>query len=141
MTGGGGSELKGSRALLRPLRAGDFEAWRAVRQRSSGWLLKWEPKLPPGQPDPSRSPSAFAARCSARQREWQLGSGYGFGIFVSGRLAGDMGGDESRGDGSAEEGWRALLGRRVGFGRITHCGGKGKVTRRPAATPGRRPPR
>src|SRR5207302_7953527 len=90
VTGGRGSRLKCRRALLRPLQAGDFEAWHAVRQRSSGWLLKWEPRLPPGQPDPTRSASAFAARCSARQREWQLGSGYGFGIFVGGRFAGEI---------------------------------------------------
>jgi ribosomal-protein-alanine N-acetyltransferase len=76
--------------VLRPLRAADFEAWRAVRQRSADWLLKWEPRLPPGQPDPGRSASAFAARCSARQREWQLGSGYGFGIFVRNRFAGEI---------------------------------------------------
>ena len=85
-----GSELRGRRVVLRPLRAADFEAWRAVRQRSADWLLKWEPRLPPGQPDPGRSASAFAARCSARQREWQLGSGYGFGIFVGARFAGEI---------------------------------------------------
>jgi ribosomal-protein-alanine N-acetyltransferase len=84
------SELKGRRILLRPLRAADFEAWRSVRQRSADWLLKWEPRLPPGQPDPTRSASAFAARCSARQREWQLGSGYGFGIFVAGQFVGEI---------------------------------------------------
>jgi ribosomal-protein-alanine N-acetyltransferase len=85
-----GTERRGRRVALRPLRAADFEGWRAVRRRSSDWLLKWEPKLPPGQPDPTRSASAFAARCSARQREWQLGSGYGFGIFVGGRFAGEI---------------------------------------------------
>jgi ribosomal-protein-alanine N-acetyltransferase len=85
-----GSELKGRRVSLRALRAGDFQEWRDVRQRSADWLLKWEPKLPAGQPDPTRSASAFAARCSARQREWQLGSGYGFGIFVDGRFAGEI---------------------------------------------------
>jgi len=86
----GSIELFGRRVALRPLRASDFDAWRAVRQRSASWLLKWEPKLPAGQPDPTRSASAFAARCSARQREWQLGSGYGFGIFVEGRFAGEI---------------------------------------------------
>jgi ribosomal-protein-alanine N-acetyltransferase len=85
-----GSTLKGRRVTLRPLRADDFDAWRGVRERSAGWLLKWEPRLPPGQPDPSRSPAAFAARCSARQREWQLGSGYGFGIFVGSALGGEI---------------------------------------------------
>jgi len=85
-----GTELRGRRVLLRPLRAADFEAWRAVRRRSADWLLKWEPRLPAGQPDPSRSASAFAARCSARQREWQLGSGYGFGIFIRSRFGGEI---------------------------------------------------
>jgi ribosomal-protein-alanine N-acetyltransferase len=87
---GGGTALEGRRVVLRPLRPDDFEAWRNVRQRSSDWLLKWEPRLPPGQPDPTRSSAAFAARCSARQREWQLGSGYGFGIFVGSQFAGEI---------------------------------------------------
>jgi ribosomal-protein-alanine N-acetyltransferase len=76
--------------MLRPLRADDFDAWRSVRERSGGWLLKWEPRLPAGQPDPTRSAAAFAARCSARQREWQLGSGYGFGVFLGERLVGEI---------------------------------------------------
>ena len=33
---------------------------------------------------------AFAVRCSARQRERQLGTGYGFGIFVDGDFAGEI---------------------------------------------------
>ena len=44
----------------------------------------------PGQPDPAESFDAFAARCSARQRERQLGTGYGFGIFVDGSLSGEI---------------------------------------------------
>jgi ribosomal-protein-alanine N-acetyltransferase len=77
-------ELRGRRLLLRPLVADDFEFWREVRRRSADWLLKWEPKPPPGTPDSTTSLAAFAARCSARQREWQLGAGYGFGIFIEG---------------------------------------------------------
>ena len=76
--------------MLRPLRASDFEAWRRVREHSADWLIKWEPRLPPGQPDPTRSAASFGARCSARQREWQLGSGYGFGIFVGPRFVGEI---------------------------------------------------
>jgi ribosomal-protein-alanine N-acetyltransferase len=86
----GGTTLEGRRVVLRPLRPDDFDAWRRVREHSADWLLKWEPRLPPGQPDPTRSSAAFAARCSARQREWQLGSGYGFGIFVGARFAGEI---------------------------------------------------
>ncbi|HEV3352086.1 MAG TPA: GNAT family protein [Acidimicrobiales bacterium] len=87
---GGNTQLYGRRVMLRPLRVDDFDEWRSVRQRSADWLLKWEPRLPPGQPDPTRSAAAFGARCSARQREWQLGSGYGFGIFVGPRFAGEI---------------------------------------------------
>jgi len=33
---------------------------------------------------------AFAARCGARDRERQMGTGYGFGVFVNGRFAGEV---------------------------------------------------
>jgi ribosomal-protein-alanine N-acetyltransferase len=88
------TQLRGKRVLLRPLVLGDFDAWREVRQRNRNWLLKWEPKPPPGQPDDTESKPAFNARCGAREREWQLGTGYGFGIFVAGgdgwALAGEI---------------------------------------------------
>jgi [ribosomal protein S5]-alanine N-acetyltransferase len=74
--------LSGRRVLLRPLVVSDFEAWREVRTRSRDWLLKWEPRPLPGQPDATEDRRVFAARCGARERERQLGSGYGFGIFV-----------------------------------------------------------
>ena len=84
------TQLRGRRVVLRPLVLSDFDAWREVRQRNRTWLLKWEPKPPPGQPDDTESKPAFNARCGAREREWQLGTGYGFGIFVSGALAGEI---------------------------------------------------
>ena len=85
------TQLRGRRVLLRPLVLSDFNAWREVRQRNRSWLLKWEPKPPPGQPDDTESKPAFNARCGAREREWQLGTGYGFGIFVdNGALAGEI---------------------------------------------------
>ena len=84
------TELRGRRVVLRPLVAGDFNQWREVRRRNADWLLKWEPKPPPGNPDDTQNLAAFGARCGARQREWQLGTGYGFGIFVEGRLAGEI---------------------------------------------------
>lgn len=83
-------ELRGRRVLLRPLTASDFEAWREVRQESRDWLVKWEPRPVPGQPDPTLDKRAFAARCSARLRERELGTGYGFGIFVNERFAGEI---------------------------------------------------
>ena len=78
------TQLRGRRVLLRPLVLGDFDAWREVRQRNRDWLTRWEPKPPAGQPDDTESKPAFNARCGAREREWQLGTGYGFGIFVEG---------------------------------------------------------
>src|SRR4029077_9259529 len=51
---------------------------------------KRAPRLRPGHPAAPRSAAAFGARCSARQREWQLGSGYGFGIFAGPRFAGEI---------------------------------------------------
>lgn len=82
--------LSGRRVLLRPLVLSDFPAWRDVRQANIDWLTRWEPQRLPGQPDTTRDRDAFAIRCSARQRERQLGSGYGFGIFVGDSLVGEI---------------------------------------------------
>jgi [ribosomal protein S5]-alanine N-acetyltransferase len=85
-----GQELTGRRVVLRPLVVSDFEAWREVRVRGRDWLLKWEPRPLAGQPDAVEDRRVFAARCAARDRERQLGSGYGFGVFVGGRFAGEI---------------------------------------------------
>ena len=82
--------LFGRRVLLRPLLATDFPAWREVRRRNSEWLTKWEPTRPVGAPDVIEDRDAFSIRCNARQRERQLGSAYGFGIFVDGEFAGEI---------------------------------------------------
>jgi ribosomal-protein-alanine N-acetyltransferase len=84
------STLFGRRIVLRPIVAGDFAAWREVRRRNLDWLTKWEAQRVHGQPDVVEDRDAFAVRCSARQRERQLGTGYGFGIFVDGDLAGEI---------------------------------------------------
>ncbi len=82
--------LLGRRVMMRPLLLADFEAWKEVRIRNEAWLTKWEPQRPPNSPDIVHDRSAFAMRCHAREREWQLGSGYGFGLFVGGRFAGEV---------------------------------------------------
>jgi len=87
--------LRGRRVALRALEVEDFAAWQEVRHRNAGWLTGWEPRRPPGQADPAQDPQAFAARCAARRREHQLGTGYGFGVFVGegpggGRLVGEL---------------------------------------------------
>ncbi len=80
----------GKRVVLRPLIVSDFAAWREVRRRNEDWLTKWEPSRIPGQPDVIEDRDAFAVRCSARQRERQLGTGYGFGVFVDGQFGGEI---------------------------------------------------
>lgn len=80
----------GRRIMLRALTVGDFPAWRAVRLANAQWLEPWEPRRIPHVPDPVNDRDAFAMRCSARQRERQLGNGYGFGIFVDGDFVGEI---------------------------------------------------
>ena len=84
------STLFGRRILLRPLVASDFPAWREVRRHNVDWLTKWEASRVPGTPDVVEDRGAFEARCSARQRERMLGTGYGFGLFVGGTFAGEI---------------------------------------------------
>lgn len=83
-------ELAGRRVVLRALEASDFDQWTEVRVRCRTWLRRWEPSIPPGHADASTDRRAFAARCGARERERQLGTGYGFGIFESGAFAGEI---------------------------------------------------
>jgi ribosomal-protein-alanine N-acetyltransferase len=84
------SALIGRRIVLRALTLGDFDQWREVRRRNKDWLTKWEPQRLPGQPDAVEDRDAFAIRCSARQRERQLGTAFGFGFFVDGAFAGEI---------------------------------------------------
>jgi ribosomal-protein-alanine N-acetyltransferase len=77
-----GPELQGARVLLRPLALGDFEEYREVRHRCRDWLVKWEPRSTFGHPDAADDRRAFAALCGARDRERQLGTGYGFAMCV-----------------------------------------------------------
>lgn len=86
----GSGPLLGRRLVLRPLVVDDFGQWKEVRSINEVWLTKWEPQRVAGQPDVVQSRQAFSSRCAARQRERQLGTGYGFGIFVDGALAGEM---------------------------------------------------
>ena len=86
----GSSALFGQRVMLRPIVLADFAAWREVRHRCGEWLTQWEPQRLPHQPDITEDRDAFAIRCSARQRERQLGTGFGFGIFVDGTFCGEI---------------------------------------------------
>jgi [ribosomal protein S5]-alanine N-acetyltransferase len=81
--------LHGQRVVLRTLSENDFEGWSEVRTRCRDWLIHWEPRVA-GTTLPVEDRRNFVARCALRERERQLGSGYGFGIFVAGRFAGEL---------------------------------------------------
>lgn len=83
-------EAHGRRVTLRPLLSADFDEWREVRRRCGEWLTQWEPTPLAGAPDVVEDPRAFAARCGARDRERQMGTGYGFGVFVDGKFGGEI---------------------------------------------------
>jgi [ribosomal protein S5]-alanine N-acetyltransferase len=82
-------ELVGRRIVLRTLRETDYEAWHEIRVRCRDWLVPWEPR-PAGAPPAGEDRASFAARCALRERERQIGSGYGFGIFVGDRFVGEL---------------------------------------------------
>jgi ribosomal-protein-alanine N-acetyltransferase len=82
-------ELPGRRIVLRTLRESDYESWHEIRVRCRDWLVPWEPR-PAGAPPAAEDRASFAARCALRERERQIGSGYGFGIFVDQRLVGEL---------------------------------------------------
>jgi ribosomal-protein-alanine N-acetyltransferase len=82
-------ELPGWRLRLATLVDSDYEAWLAVRTRCRSWLVPWEPRSK-GAPPAPEDEASFVARCGMRERERQLGSGFGFGIFVEGRFAGEI---------------------------------------------------
>jgi len=82
-------ELTGRRVRLATLVDSDYAAWLEVRNRCRDWLVPWEPRSK-GAPLPAEDQASFAARCAMRERERQLGSGFGFGIFHEGRFAGEV---------------------------------------------------
>ncbi|HBX78934.1 MAG TPA: hypothetical protein DEG43_14925 [Acidimicrobiaceae bacterium] len=82
--------LIGRRLVLRPLGHSDFVAWSGVRQRNEEWLSVWEPMRVPGSLSSVVDPAVFASRCEARAREAQMGTGFGFGLFHGGYLAGEI---------------------------------------------------
>ena len=84
------TDLHTPRLLLRGLQPHDFAQWSEVRQRCASWLTKWEPEAAVGAPDPSKDPAAFAARCNARDRERQLGTGFAWSMWHRGHFCGEI---------------------------------------------------
>ena len=82
--------LYGSRVMLRPLVAQDFNTWREIRKRNEAWLTPWEPRRPLPQFDPAATREAFVSRCAARDRDAAAGLSFGFGLFVDDTLCGEV---------------------------------------------------
>ncbi|MEI8050209.1 MAG: GNAT family protein [Actinomycetes bacterium] len=79
----------GRRVTLRTMVPDDYDKWIEVRERCRDWLVPWEPR-PDGAPVPAEDRASFGSRCSMRERERQMGTGYGFGVFVGDRLVGEL---------------------------------------------------
>jgi [ribosomal protein S5]-alanine N-acetyltransferase len=81
--------LHGRRVVLRTLTDHDYEGWFEVRQRCHEWLLKWEPRSAHSS-HLAEDQRSFSTRCALRERERQLGTGFGFGVFFQGRFVGEI---------------------------------------------------
>jgi [ribosomal protein S5]-alanine N-acetyltransferase len=81
--------LHGRRLILRTLNEDDYEGWVEVRTRCRTWLQQWEPR-PANSAHLAEDRRSFVTRCSIRERERQLGTAIGFGIFVGGRFTGEL---------------------------------------------------
>jgi ribosomal-protein-alanine N-acetyltransferase len=81
--------LHGRRLILRTLTENDYENWVEVRTRCRDWLQRWEPR-PASASHLAEDRRSFVGRCAVRERERQIGTAFGFGIFVGGRFAGEM---------------------------------------------------
>ena len=81
--------LHGHRVTLRTLDEGDYDAWLDVRTRCHDWLVKWEPRSAHAS-HLAEDRRSFASRCAIRERERQMGTGFGFGIFYQGRFVGEI---------------------------------------------------
>ncbi len=76
--------------MLRPLFPSDFGQYAEVRVRNQEWLLQWEPSRLVGATDPSRDQHTFAGRCVMRDKERQMGTAYGLGLFVEDAFVGEI---------------------------------------------------
>lgn len=73
-----GPVVKGRNVVLRPPRAGDHEAWAALRRGSYAYLQPWEPTWP----EDDLSKAAFKRRLGIYQREMEAGNAWPFFIYT-----------------------------------------------------------
>ena len=68
----------------------DFAEWSEVRRRNDALADAVGAATAAAPLDPSFNRDAFAARCSAHDRDAATGVAYGFGVFVDHRLSGEV---------------------------------------------------
>jgi ribosomal-protein-alanine N-acetyltransferase len=73
-----GAVVKGAGVTLRAPRAGDHEAWAALRQTSHAYLQPWEPSWP----EDDLTKAAFKRRLTIYAREMEAGNAWPFFIFA-----------------------------------------------------------
>lgn len=83
-------KVRGRRVILSPLVLADFDSWRMVRGRNVAWLKPWEPRGSATEDDSVAGRRSFEMRCSARDRDRQVGTGWAFGVFVGPNLIGEI---------------------------------------------------
>lgn len=79
--------LRAGEVTLRPLRRGDKEAWREVRQRNAEWLKPWDATVPPGV---ESRPSTYGALIRRLSRSAREGTVFPFAVEVERRFAGQL---------------------------------------------------
>ncbi|WP_395651236.1 GNAT family N-acetyltransferase [Brevundimonas sp.] len=83
MTDAAGPHVRGHGVMLRPPRAGDYQAWADLREASRDYLQPWEPAWP--EDDLTRA--AYRRRLTVYGRELELGNAWPFFIFdTAGRV-------------------------------------------------------
>jgi [ribosomal protein S5]-alanine N-acetyltransferase len=81
--------LHGRRVVLRTLSEVDYDGWYEVRRRCHDWLVKWEPRSAHAA-HLAEDERSFTSRCAIRERERQMETGFGFGIFFETRFVGEI---------------------------------------------------
>lgn len=79
--------LQSGSVRLRPLRASDATAWRALRARNATWLRRWDATVPP---ESGERPGSFGRMARRMLRSARGGTSYPFALEVEDRLAGQL---------------------------------------------------
>lgn len=79
--------LESQGVRLRPMVAGDGNAWREVRQRNAEWLKEWDATAPPGA---DTRPRTFGSMIRSMRRAARAGTQLPFAMEVDGAFVGQV---------------------------------------------------